>query len=320
MLCRYSIIAFRMPATLYTLSTIAILLLCNTVLAQNNVLNGINTDVVFTKMEPMAINFTPPENIITTHANNSEKWIEEPTNPNNLYSTSSSKNHIAKANESIASFRLSFTSFLLDEAKYFLYKTKNINVLAEEKKATDYVTIYYKHKRKINVMALQHHAYNLQVNGYIQNNVRISGNNVGVVLHPSAKNLLQYNDALSMLAGKVHQQQYLPYFPSGKFVTEMKLERKNIDRLCHPSLSICMRNYFAQRHLILSNVPQKGYTLFDLCMGSDINILHQQIRASMFCSNIFGSAYFNHLAIKRSLGVYDDGRNTGVMLHVFLGR
>ena len=230
--------------------------------------------------------------------------------PNNSYqATNARKNGVM--------FLFHFASTIATK-KFFETNEENNSQSLEESKAAKYILNFYNFKRKINLTTTKHHAYNLQINGYIQNNVRLRGNNIGVVLHPSAKNLLQFNDAISMLSGTVHQQQYLPYFPAGKFVTELKLEKEKLENLNHPSFSICMRNYFSQTQPTFTNVPQRGYTLFDLCMGSDINILHLQIHTSFFCTNIFGTAYFNHLAIKRGLGVYDDGRNTGVMMQVYL--
>lgn len=288
-------------------------------ISQNVAANEINREEIFARFLPGTFSVFHDE--INTKAdidnveNNSETNGYSPTSTNE-------KRKISELNKRTFVYAL-YLHYLTEpnkKATSFISKTIGSKLFLEEKTTSNYLVNLYKPKRKISIATHSQHTINVQLNGYIQSNIRVRGNNVGLVSHPSAKNLLQFNNSFTMLSGKVHQQQYLPYFPAGKFVAELKLEKKSFVSLHHPSFSLCMRNYFSQMQSTISQVPQRGYTLFDLCMGSDINILHLQIHTSFFCTNLFGTDYFNHLAIKRGLGVYDGGRNTGVMVQVNLTR
>ena len=319
---------FLLSAKGSILFTFIFFLVSNTSTAQNLFANSIANDFPLAKNEG---NFSEKRSVANENETISAYTLLvenirfiNPNQPQNAFEEKTKDNKYKKLGVEkrlVTFFPLSFTSSIYRGQQTLSDNVLNKRLINEQKKASVYHSDYYRYKSNHHVSAVNNYAFNLQVNGYLQSNVKLKGSNTGMVLNPSSKNFIELNSTVSVLSGSIHQQQYLPYFPAGKCVTELKLEKDNIEQLSHPFVSILIRNYFSQRQQpTLSDIPDRGYTLFDISMGSEVRIQNQKLHMGVFCTNIFSTAYFNHLAIKRGLGVYDHGRNIGVLMQVDLGR
>jgi iron complex outermembrane receptor protein len=160
--------------------------------------------------------------------------------------------------------------------------------------------------------------YDLQVIAFKQDNASIKGGEFAVGIHPRSVKWLQLNTALTVSSGKIAGS-YLPYFPPGKLISEIKLDRDSLGKLGHSWFSLMMNRHFAQDHPALYEESTAGYTLFDTQVGTEINFGKTNVTIELFCSNIFNKAYFNHLSIAKDIPVFEKGRNAGIKLHVPFG-
>ena len=161
--------------------------------------------------------------------------------------------------------------------------------------------------------------YDLQVIAYTQKNAVIAGSEFSFNVHPRRIKWMQLNSGVTISSGKLAGGGYLPYFPPDKLMTELKFTADSIGKLKHPSLSIVFKNYFAQDNPALYEAPTNGYKLLDVNVGAGINIGKQLVRAYLFCTNFFNTAYFSHLSIVKDIGIYERGRNIGMRLYIPFG-
>ena len=162
-------------------------------------------------------------------------------------------------------------------------------------------------------------AFDLQIVEFTQRNAAITGGELSIALHPAHLKWVEFNTALSVSAGKISDGTFLPYFPSNKLTGELKFEADSLDKLKNPYFSFSASHHFAQNKPALYETPTKAYSLLDINFGSDVKFLRQRLHVVLFCTNVFNTAYYNHLSLLKVIGVYDRGRNIGIRLSLPLG-
>ena len=163
-------------------------------------------------------------------------------------------------------------------------------------------------------------AYDLQVIAFTQKNASIYGGEFGLNLHPPGIKWVELNSSLSINVGRISGGTFLPYFPSNKIRSELKLEPDSIGKIKDLSISISMTHHFEQNHPALYETPTKGYSLWDVNIGCKLMLLKHPVHAVLFCTNLLNTAYYNHLSVLKVIGIYDRGRNVGIKLNFPLGR
>ena len=162
-------------------------------------------------------------------------------------------------------------------------------------------------------------AYDLQIVAFMQKNATITGGELAIGVHPAQIKGLELNSALSITAGRIGDGTYLPYFPSNKLTSELKFEADTLGKLISPYFSIKASHHFAQNKPALYETPTHAYSLFDISFGADLRLFRQCLHGVLFCTNVFNTAYYNHLSLLKVIGVHDRGRNIGFKLTIPFG-
>ena len=195
----------------------------------------------------------------------------------------------------------------------------DINATWESHSLSMNLSAYYNYVRNYIFLApTKDSIYDLQVIAFTQDNATIKGSELAISFHPPSVKWLQLNTALTLSTGRLPGS-YLPYFPPGKWMAEARFDRDSLGALGHSWFSVFMSRHFAQNHPALYEEETAAYTLLDAQVGTEIHLGRQNVAIEIFCSNIFNTAYFNHLSIVKDIPVFEKERNAGIKIHVPFG-
>lgn len=129
-------------------------------------------------------------------------------------------------------------------------------------------------------------------------------------------NWLNLSGSYSKVIGKRNNGGYLPLIPADKIIGEAKFHWNELSSLKDFYFSIMVRSYLEQDKVAEEETTTPAYTLFDLSVGSTLNLFDLDVSVSLNATNLLDKKYYSHLSLLKPLGIYDIGRNISLAVNV----
>ncbi len=142
---------------------------------------------------------------------------------------------------------------------------------------------------------------------YVQNNALLYGAEISADYHPFS--WLGLHSNYTYTKGELKKGGYLTQIPQNRWVAELKFEKEKISFLNRPFLIINYSNFFAQNNLGQNETYTPNYQLFNLNIGSELQVGKQKINWYIAANNLFDEVYIDHLSSLKPLNNNNIGRN-----------
>jgi iron complex outermembrane recepter protein len=156
----------------------------------------------------------------------------------------------------------------------------------------------------------------LPVYDYRQGNATLAGGEFGFDIHPENAKWLDFKTTYAVTNGKLDAGGNLPYIPSNKLVSEIKLSMDKVWKFNDTYFSLVLSNYSKQKNVAEYELSTDGYTLLDAYIGASFSLWKQKPTFNLFCTNLLNTGYYNQLSLVKYIGVREMGRNIGFQLHI----
>ncbi|MBP1664333.1 MAG: putative TonB-dependent receptor precursor [Bacteroidetes bacterium] len=154
---------------------------------------------------------------------------------------------------------------------------------------------------------------------YKQANSTLFGGEAGLHVHPETLKWLHFETTFSSVTGKQKNGDYLPFVPAHKLRFELRGEKEKLMFLKKAFASINTCTAFNQNNAAPDETATAGYTLIDLCIGSNVKLKNQLISLSLCANNILDRKYIDHLSTLKEVNLYNPGRNISLNLKIPFG-
>lgn len=148
---------------------------------------------------------------------------------------------------------------------------------------------------------------------YNQCNATFFGGEASIRFHPESIRWLQLESHFSSVIGKNEKGEYLPFIPAGKLRNEIRLERKKLNFLHKPTITLSAITVLAQNHPSPFETPTPGYTLFNLGINTELIISKQHWLLGITATNLFDKKYIYHLSTLKPMNYLNQGRNISMI-------
>jgi iron complex outermembrane receptor protein len=162
-------------------------------------------------------------------------------------------------------------------------------------------------------------ASGISVYKYKQNNSTLFGGEAGAHIHPKYIHWLHFETTFSTVIGKQHNGDYLPFVPANKLKFQFHAEKEKLAFLQNAFVSVNSTTAFNQKNAAPDETTTRGYTLFDVSIGSYIKVKNQNIFIGFSANNIFDKKYIDHLSTLKEVNLYNPGRNIALTLKIPFG-
>ncbi len=108
----------------------------------------------------------------------------------------------------------------------------------------------------------------------------------------------------------------LPFSPPASAIINLKYHEETLGGLVNPYLSVDYRITAAQNNIVPPEVITKGYQVFNVGMGGEVNLYKQKVNLSFQVQNLLNKKYFNHTSYYRLINVPEPGRNFIVNMNI----
>lgn len=151
---------------------------------------------------------------------------------------------------------------------------------------------------------------------YSQNNATLFGGEMSVRFHPESIQWMQLVSSFSSVIGKKENGEYLPFIPADKLMNEIRLERKKLNFLHKPTITLSAITALAQNHPSPFETPTPGYTLFNLGINTELIISKQHWLLGITATNLFDKKYIDHLSTLKPMNYLNQGRNISMIITI----
>ncbi len=186
-------------------------------------------------------------------------------------------------------------SFFRMQASYFYNSIKNYIYLQP---SSQYLGIYQKYF-------------------FLQSNASIQGGELSFDIKPYEK--FDFSSAYSFIEGKKTDGSFLPFMPANKIVSKLNFSLPDWSFFSKNYFTVTMSNYFDQNKIAVGETRTPGYSLFDVSIGSRVDILKRLIDATLSVTNLFGKDYIDNLSLLKPYGVFNMGRNIVLTINYSFG-
>lgn len=148
-----------------------------------------------------------------------------------------------------------------------------------------------------------------------QDNAGLYGGEALLDIHPSGMPWVSGSTSYSMVIGKRRSDQsYLPYIPAFRWNQDLTFTLNELGKLKRPYLNLTGSLVLDQNRPALLEESTPGYFIMGLHFGSEFNLWHQDLNASLSANNLLNVHYLDHMSLYRPFGVRQLGRNISLSL------
>ena len=151
---------------------------------------------------------------------------------------------------------------------------------------------------------------------YMQSNSFLYGAEAGIHYHPQTMKWLHLLTTFSAVTGRKKIGDFLPFIPAKKIDLEFRAEKERLAFLHNTFVMATVTSVFNQNNAASEETPTKGYFLFDVSVGGQIQVKEQHITLGLGANNIFDTKYVDHLSTLKEVGYYNPGRNITLTVKV----
>ncbi|MCG3119435.1 MAG: hypothetical protein ALAOOOJD_01839 [bacterium] len=151
---------------------------------------------------------------------------------------------------------------------------------------------------------------------FLQTEANLRGMEASLDWIPPAIAWLDFRSNFSKVIGKRADGGYLPLMPGDKWSNALKVTSRRTQPLRDSYLKLTVTKVFSQDHLAPTEKASPGYTLVDLAVGGNANLLGRPTDLNLVCRNLFSTVYYDHLSRLKpgsfnvpSIGFNNIGRN-----------
>jgi iron complex outermembrane receptor protein len=144
---------------------------------------------------------------------------------------------------------------------------------------------------------------------YRQDNAHLAGGEATFSFQIPFYVPLQLESYFSSVRGILHNGEYLPFIPSDKWHTGLRLMPKDGDVLKNIKLMASIDTYFPQDHPAQFETPTSGYILLNAGCSVSFVAKKRTVYADIAANNLMNTSYFDHLSRFKEYGIYNIGRN-----------
>ncbi|PCJ94172.1 MAG: TonB-dependent receptor [Flavobacteriaceae bacterium] len=151
---------------------------------------------------------------------------------------------------------------------------------------------------------------------YSQQNATLFGGEMGFHLHPHPLDWLHIRSSYETVKGKLKDGQYLPMIPANNLTNTVKIEFTNRKESCiHDGyVFISLKSVFNQNNISAFESETSGYSLLNIGIGGDLEVLGQKMKVHISGANILNKSYVSHLSRLKTDGIPNIGRNINIGL------
>lgn len=142
---------------------------------------------------------------------------------------------------------------------------------------------------------------------YLQNDANLYGGEIAIDYHPFL--WLGLHSNYTFTKGVLKNGENLTEIPQNRLVAEIKFEKSKMVFLDKPYFILNFTNYQSQENLGQLETYTPGYKLFNIGVGSKINIQKQSFNWYFSVNNLFDKEYIDHLSALKPLNLSNIGRN-----------
>lgn len=108
----------------------------------------------------------------------------------------------------------------------------------------------------------------------------------------------------------------LPFSPPASAIFNIKYQKSKIGFINNGYISLDYKLTSEQNDIVPPEERTKGYQVFNLGLGGELQIKHQNMDVSIQIQNLFNQQFFNHTSYYRLINVPESGRNIVVNISV----
>jgi iron complex outermembrane receptor protein len=158
---------------------------------------------------------------------------------------------------------------------------------------------------------------------YLQTNANLTGVEAVLDIKIPFYKALDYRASYATITAKAADGSYIPLMPADKFSNELKWNLTNYKAISNSFVKAGLVYVWAQNKLAAGELATPDYFLVNISLGGTIKIKKNTLNTTLFCNNLLGVNYFDHLSrIKKgsfadpTIGFYNPGRNIGLSINI----
>ena len=149
---------------------------------------------------------------------------------------------------------------------------------------------------------------------YVQNDAILYGGEIAVDYHPLS--WLGIHSNYTYTRGELNKGGNLTQIPQNRFVAEVKWQNNKLGVFNNPYFIINFTSFQSQNNLGQLETYTPGYELFNINLGSKINLINQDFNWYLSVNNLFNKVYIDHLSALKPLNLNGIGRNVVFGLNI----
>ncbi len=154
---------------------------------------------------------------------------------------------------------------------------------------------------------------------YRQTDAHLYGFEAGFHVHPQNYEWLHFETTFSSVVGKNNAGGYLPFIPANKINSECRVEKHKLGILYNPFFKLSMTTALAQNSPALDEAETDAYSLFNIGLGSNIQLFKHLVSLGLSANNLFDKKYVDHLSTLKEVNYFNPGRNISLSLKIPFG-
>jgi len=142
---------------------------------------------------------------------------------------------------------------------------------------------------------------------YVQNDAVLYGGEIAIDYHPLS--WLGLHSNYTYTRGELNNGGNLTQIPQNRFVAEVKWQNNKLGVFSNPYFVMNFTAFQSQNNLGQLETYTPSYELFNVNLGSKINLLNQDFNWYLSVNNLFNKVYIDHLSAFKPLSINSIGRN-----------
>ncbi len=151
--------------------------------------------------------------------------------------------------------------------------------------------------------------YGFNIYNYVQSNAVLKGGEASIDIHPKNAKWLDFNVNYAYIEARKEDGSFLPFIPANRLNSSLKFILKDGKKWKNTFVKISNNLVFAQSNAAEFESTTPSYSLFNLAIGSHLQLKNKLINFNLVVSNICDEKYVDHLSRLKYYGFYNMGRN-----------
>jgi iron complex outermembrane receptor protein len=144
---------------------------------------------------------------------------------------------------------------------------------------------------------------------YFQTNAKLYGGEFGIHFHPHPLDWLHFESSFETVTGEKQNGEFLPFIPANNWNNSLRTEFNVKNWLKNGFATLNISNTFDQKKVSGFETFSNGYTLVNIGIGGQINILGKHFNFNINGNNLLNKSYIAHLSRLKNDGIPNIGRN-----------